>query len=92
VAAEALNLTLGYDKVRGLIVVYVIIACLAQAAVGSALLLAGSLAAWVGWATILVNMGGLMVLLAFSRRDLYFPALHHIAPLLIGLALLLKTP
>ncbi len=54
--------------------------------------MAGSLAAWVGWATILVNMVGLIVLLAFSRRDLYFPALHHIAPLLIGLTLLWATP
>ena len=92
VAAEALNLTLGYDKVYGLIAVYVVVACLAQAAIGGALLLAGVLAAWIGWAVILVNLGGLALLLAFSRRDIYFPVVHHIAPLLIGLALLLATP
>jgi hypothetical protein len=92
VAAEALSLTLGYEKVYGLIVVYVIVACLAQAAIGSALLLAGSSATWVGWAVILVNMVGLIVLLVFSRRDLYFPVLHHVAPLLIGLTLLWATP
>lgn len=91
VAAEALGLTLGYDKVYGLIVVYVVVACLAQAAIGAALLAAGPLAAGVGWATILVNLGGLMALLLFSRQDLYFPVLHHLAPLLIGLALLWAT-
>ena len=81
VAAEALSLTLGYEKVYGPIVVYVIVA----------LLVAGLLAAWVGWAAILVNIVGLIVLLVFSRHDLYFPILHHVAPLLIGLALLWAT-
>jgi|GEM_PF-2035612 len=92
VVAESLNLTLGYEKVYGLIVVYVIVAFLAQAAIGDALLQAGLLAAWIGWGTILWNIAGLVVLLLFSRRDLYFPVLHHVAPLLIGIALLWAAP
>jgi hypothetical protein len=92
VAAEALNLTLGYEKVYGLIVIYVIVAFLAQMAIGGALLQAGLLAAWIGWGAILWNVAGLVVLLLFSRRDLYFPVVHHFAPLLIGIALLWAAP
>jgi hypothetical protein len=88
VAAEALNLTLGYEQVYGLIVSFVISACLAQIAIGGALLQAGSLAAWIGWGTILWNAVCLTGLSLFSRRDMYFPVLHQVAPLVIGIALL----
>jgi hypothetical protein len=88
VAGEALGLTLGYEKVVELFKVYVIVACLSQIAIGTAFLLSGFPAPWVGWTTILVNASGLAVLLIFSRDDLYFPILHHIAPLLIGISLL----
>lgn len=73
------------------IVVYVVLAFLAQAAFGVALLRTGLLASWVGWATILWNLGWLVVLPIFSPRDLYYPVLHHTAPLLIGIALLLRS-
>ena len=88
VAAEALNLTLGYAQVYGLVVSYVIIAFLAQAIIGGALLQAGSVAGWIGWATIFWNIAWLAGLARFARRDMYFPVLHHVAPLLIGIALL----
>ena len=55
-------------------------------AIGAALLQAGVLAAWIGWGTILWNTACLIVLSVIARRDLYFPALHHFAPLVIGLA------
>jgi hypothetical protein len=88
VAAEALNLTLGYEQIYGLVVSFVVSACLAQIAIGGALLQAGSIAAWIGWVTILWNAAGLIGLSLFSRRDMYFPVLHQVAPLVIGLALL----
>jgi hypothetical protein len=88
VAAEALMLTLGYEKVQGLIVIYVVIAFLAQAAIGGAVIQSGLLAAWIGWATILWNIAWLIVLSIFSRRDMYFPVLHYFMPLVIGIALL----
>jgi CHASE2 domain-containing sensor protein len=88
VAAEALSLTLGYEKLYGLIVTYVVMAFLAQAAIGGALLQVGVVAAWIGWGTILWNTACLIVLSIIARRDLYFPILHHFAPLVIGLALL----
>ena len=88
VAAEALNLTLGYKQVYGLVVSFVVSACLAQISIGGALLQAASLEAWLGWVTILWNAVCLIGLSLFSRRDMYFPVVHQVAPLLIGLALL----
>jgi hypothetical protein len=90
VAAEALMLTLGYEKVVGLVNIYVVIAFLAQAAIGGALIQSGLVVAWIGWFTILWNIAWLIVLSIFSRRDMYFPVLHYVMPLVIGIALLLK--
>ena len=48
----------------------------------------GLVAAWAGWATILWNLGWLLIMLIIRPRDIYYPVLHHVAPLLIGIALL----
>jgi len=88
VTAEALNLSLGYDKSYMLIVVYVVVAFLGQTAIGGALLRSGLLAAWVGWSTIAWNVAWLVALPVITPREVYFPVLHHVAPLLIGIALL----
>jgi len=78
------------DWVYAQVVVYVVLAFLAQAAFGASLLLTGFLPAWVGWATIAWNFGWLVILPIVSSRDIYYPVLHYVAPLLIGIALLLK--
>lgn len=72
------------------IVVYIVLAFLAQAAFGLSLLRTGLVAGWVGWATIIWNLGWLVVLPIVTPRDIYFPVLHHVAPLLIGIALLVR--
>lgn len=72
------------------LVAYIVLACLGQAAMGVAILRSGLVASWVGWATILWNVGCPVALATFSRRDLYFPVLHHVAPLVIGAALLAR--
>jgi hypothetical protein len=90
VAGEALSLEWGYDKVYRLIVASVIVTFLAQAAIGGAVLQGGLVAAWIGWVTIGWNLGMMVILMIFSRRDIYFPVVHSVAPLLIGIALLLK--
>jgi hypothetical protein len=92
VAAEALSPTLGYDKLYRLIIIYVVVAFLAQVAIGGAALQSGVLAAWIGWATILWNLVWLVVLPVITPRDIYFPVLHHVMPLVIGIALLSKAP
>lgn len=73
------------------IVLYVVLALLAQAAFGVALLQTGLVARWAGWATIIWNLVWLVVLPIATPRDMYYPALHHAAPLLIGIALLMKS-
>jgi hypothetical protein len=87
VAAEALNLSQGWEKQYGLVVIYVVVAFLAQAAIGGALLQSGLLAAWIGWLTVLWNMVLLVVVLVITPRDIYFPFMHHTMPLVIGIAL-----
>ena len=93
VAAEALFLSPGFGpsfEKRGyaLIVVCVVLAFLAQALIGGALLQSGLLAAWIGWATIVWSLGSLVVLVVIMSGDLYIPIMHEIMPLLIGTALL----
>jgi hypothetical protein len=70
------------------VVLYVVLAFLAQAALGVALLRTGLVTGWVGWATVIWNTAWLIILPIFSPRDIYYPVLHHVAPLVIGIALL----
>lgn len=72
------------------IVVYVVLAFLAQAAFGASLLQTGLVAAWAGWATVIWNVGWLLIMLIVRPNDIYFPVLHHVAPLIIGIALLVR--
>src|SRR5688572_13700121 len=72
------------------IVIYIVLAFLAQAAFGAALLRTDLVPGWVGWATIIWNLAWLVILPIFSSRDIYYPVLHHAAPLMIGIALLVK--
>jgi len=69
---------------------HIVLAFLAQAVFGAALLQTGLLPGWVGWATIIWNLTWLVLLPIFRPRDIYYPWLHYVAPLLIGIALLLK--
>lgn len=71
-----------------LIVTYVVLAFLAQAAFGAILIRTGFLPAWVGWAAVVWNIGWLVVLPIITPGDIYFPVLHHPIPLLVGMALL----
>jgi hypothetical protein len=72
------------------IVIFVVLAFLAQAFFGAALLRTDLLPAWVGWASILWNLGWLVVLPIARPRDIYYPWLHYAAPILIGIMLLIN--
>lgn len=69
-------------------VLYVLLALLSQAAFGLSLLQTGLVPRWAGWATLIWNLFWLVVLPIVARHDMYYPALHHAAPLVIGIALL----
>jgi len=85
IAAEAFVIS-GRGWVASQVVVFVVLACLAQAAYGVALLQSGLVAAWAGWSTIIWNVGILAVLLLSGL--IYVPLVHFVAPLIIGIALL----
>ena len=72
------------------IVFHVVLAFLAQAGFGVALLRTALVAPWAGWATIIWNLAWLVVLAIASPRNMYFPILHYAAPLIIGIVLLAR--
>ena len=76
------------DWIYPQIVLYVVLAFLAQAAFGASLLQTGLVAGWAAWASIIWNLGWLLIMFIVRPRDIYFPVLHHVAPLVIGIALL----
>ncbi len=76
------------DWIYPQIVLYVILAFLAQAAFGASLLQTRLVAGWAAWTTIIWNLAGLLIMLILRPPDIYFPVLHHVAPLIIGIALL----
>ncbi|KRE22392.1 hypothetical protein ASG80_10720 [Agromyces sp. Soil535] len=87
ISAEAFVIA-GRGYLEPQIVLFVVLACLAQAAYGVALVQSRLVAAWVGWLTIAWNVGALGIL-ALLFPNVYYPVLHFIAPVIIGIALLL---
>ncbi|MFN2279538.1 MAG: hypothetical protein ACK2UR_18125 [Candidatus Promineifilaceae bacterium] len=87
VAAETFSL----GRQEGLyptIVVSVILAFIGQALFGLSILRTGYLPAWVGWTAVIWNLAWLIILPVARRQDMYYPWLHYVAPLVIGIALL----
>ena len=64
----------------------VTILLLSEAIFGMAVLQTQLLPQWIGWATIVWNVGWLVLL--FRAKDPYFPALHYIMPLITGILLI----
>jgi hypothetical protein len=73
------------------VMLYVIFALLGQAAIGVSLIQVGLAAAWIGWVTIIWNLGFLLIFIIARPRDVYYPAIHFVAPLVIGLGLVAVT-
>ena len=88
VSAEALGLGQRGGSTYPLIVAYVLMALLGQAIIGAAILQSGLLPAWIGWTTTVWNLAWLIILPLATPGDMYFPILHHLMPLLIGIPLL----
>jgi len=88
-AAESFGLKL-HDYLYAPIVVFVVLAFLGQAAFGVSILRTGFLPEWVGWVTVIWNVAWLVILPIARPQDMYYPWLHYVAPLVIGIALLNK--
>jgi sterol desaturase/sphingolipid hydroxylase (fatty acid hydroxylase superfamily) len=71
-----------------LVTIYVVVALIAQAIVGIVLLRTGFLPSWIGWTALIWNIALLLIFSIVRPREIYYPALHHFIPLLIGIALL----
>ena len=89
VAAEAFSLN-QKEMIYAPIVVFIVLAFLGQAAFGMAILRTGLLPAWVGWTTVVWNLAWLVILPIARPQDMYYPWLHYVAPVMIGIALLGK--
>jgi len=92
VAAEAIWLSQG-GHTYSLAVVYVSLAFLGQAAIGAGLTRSSSLPTSIGWVTLTWSLAWLIILPIVTPGEMYFPGLHHLMPLIIGIALMAKdTP
>ena len=69
-------------------VAYVVLAFLGQAIIGLALARSGLVTPWLGWLTLAWNIAWLVGLSIGSPDDVYYPALHLLMPIPIGIALL----
>ena len=87
IVTEAVSLS-GQSSVGALMVVMVVVLFVAEAILGGALVRSGILPAWVGWTLIVWNIGWLVVLPIVSPGDIYYPVLHFIPLLLIGITAL----
>lgn len=88
VVAETLELT--STAVYPMFVVYVTLAFVSQAAIGCALSMSELVPRWIGWATVVWNLGWLAILVLARPWDVYFPVLQLVMPVLIGAALILR--
>ncbi len=86
--AEGFTLTQGEKSVYALIVSYVVLAFLAQAFIGAALLQSQVLPSWTGWLTVIWNLSWLVILPFLTPGDIYYPVLHNLIPLIIGIQML----
>jgi len=63
----------------------VILLLLSEAVLGGAVTQVQLLPQWVGWVTIIWNIG--WFILCVRAKDPYFPAIHYIMPLVVGIIL-----
>jgi hypothetical protein len=89
VVAETLQLS--HLEAYPTTVAYVVLAFFGQAVIGAALALGELVPAWLGWLTMVWNLGWLVGLSLASPDDVYYPVLHLMMPILIGIALLRST-
>jgi hypothetical protein len=77
----------GQDALPPLMVVMVVLLLVAEAILGAALLSSRLVPTWISWTTMAWNIGWLMVLPIVSPTDIYYPILHFVPLVLIGIPL-----
>jgi hypothetical protein len=73
--------------------IYTALAFASIALFGASILITGLITRWIGWAAVAWGIGwGLLFVGAwFSTGGFDYPVLHHVIPLLIGVALLRES-
>ena len=89
VTAETLYLS-QHQWVYATVVAFVVLNFIGQAIFGLAILRTGFLPGWVGWLTIVWNLAWLIILPIARPDNMYYPWLHYIVPLIMGIVLLGK--
>lgn len=89
VAAETFSLS-RQEANYAPIVAFVILAFIGQAVFGASILHTGFLPGWVGWTAIIWNLAWLFILPITRPHNIYYPWLHYIAPLIIGISLIIR--
>jgi hypothetical protein len=78
------------EQVYALVVVFIILIFLGEAAFGASILRTGFLPHWVGWVTVIWNLAWLVILPVARPQDMYYPWLFYVAPEMIGIMLLFR--
>lgn len=91
VGGEALAFPLGWRNVSVLMGLYTVMAYLAEACIGGALVRSRIVPPTIGWATIVWNLAWLLALPIFGWEVGYIPLVHHSMPLVIAIALLRRS-
>jgi hypothetical protein len=86
IIAEASFLTRDTGQ-TSLVVVVVMALLFAEVILGWSLIGSGLVSPWIGWVVLFWNLGWLAVLVGWVRDDLYYPILHFLPLLLIGIGL-----
>lgn len=93
IVAVELALANGGRRIPGaesLIVGYVVLAFLGEAAVGWGLIKGVESLKVVGWVTVVFNLGALAAVVIVSPNDMYFPIGHMLMPAVIAVTLVVR--
>lgn len=86
-AFEMYEIARGVSVTNDWVVLFVSLLLVGGALIGAGLLGSGLVPTWVAWTVIVWNLLWLSTLLLMSREDMYYPGIHYIPLLLIGIHL-----
>jgi hypothetical protein len=71
--------------------VFIFLSLLGQAAFGASILRTSFLPGWVGWISVAWGLAWMIILPVARSQNMYYPWLHYVVPLIIGISLLVRS-